>query len=275
MSTVAQLDEEWSWLEDRPVFTTRGERGGNVTIVPPGAVLEPLTLRFWLGVASFVVSVALAVVGTGLVISGPSGASPPRGWWWLALAIPASGLALFSFAGIYVEGMPRMMRERPRNMLLLAGLLGGFTLGLAVLAALGGAEGLMPATAVSAVACAVTALYAARGIRRARTDVMRILRLRATGTAHTGVIAALPDRKTWSHGGDVPIRYRDDGDEAEHTVTVRVNTWAHEIPVPGTRVIVHRDEEGDLLVELDTAHPVEYYPHSRLYAQDTSGGGSM
>lgn len=272
---MGQLDEEWSWLEDRPVFTTRGERGGNVTSVPTGAVLQPLTLRFWLGVALFVVSVALAVVGTGLVISGLSGVSPPGGWWWLALAVPASGSALFSFAGVYIEGMPRMMRERPRNLLLLAGLLGGFTLGLSVLAALGAAAGVMPATAVSAVACTVTGLYAARGIHRAREDVTRILRLRATGTAHAGMVAALPDPKTWSHGGDVPVRYQDDGDGAEHTVTVRVNTWAHEIPVPGTRVIVHRDEEGDLLVELDTTHPVEYYPGSQLYEQDTSGGGSM
>ncbi|NEC63939.1 hypothetical protein [Streptomyces sp. SID9727] len=47
------------------------------------------------------------------------------------------------------------------------------------------------------------------------------------------------------------------------------------IPVPGTRVIVHTDEDGDLLVDLDPARPVEYFSDSRRYAQDTGGGGSM
>ncbi|BFP54445.1 hypothetical protein ACWGBY_00275 [Streptomyces griseus] len=272
---MAQLDEEWPWLEDRPVFTTCGERGGNVTVVPVGAVLKPFTGRFWLYVVGFVVSVTLVVVGTWLAISRPHGASPGGSWWWLALALPATGFALLWFAGIYVEGMHRIMRERPRNLLLLAGLLGGSALGLAVPAALGSAEGFVPAALLSAFSCAVTGLCATRGVRRARKDVTRILRLRATGTAHTGAIAALPDPKAWSSGGDVPIRYRDSSTGAECTVTVRVNTWAHRIPVPGTPVIVRTDEDGDLLVELDPDHPVEYFSDSRRYERDTSGGGSM
>ncbi|MER7883991.1 hypothetical protein ABTY35_14355 [Streptomyces fimicarius] len=271
---MAQLDEEWPWLEDRPVFTTGGERGGNVTVVPVGAVLKPFTWRFWLYVVGFVVSVTLVVVGTWLAISRPHGASPGGSWWWLALALPATGCALLWFAGIYVEGMHRIMRERPRNLLLLAGLLGGSALGLAVPAALGSAEGVVPAALLSA-SCAVAGLFAARGVRRARKDVARILRLRAAGTAHAGAIVALPDPKAWSKGGDVPIRYRDSSTGAERTVTVRVNTWAHEIPVPGTRVIVRTDEDGDLLVELDPDHPVEFFSDSRRYERDTSGGGSM
>ncbi|MEU0703363.1 hypothetical protein ABZ513_21465 [Streptomyces bacillaris] len=271
---VAQLDEEWPWLEDRPVFTTGGEKGGNVTVVPAGAVLKPLTWRFWLYVVGFVASVALVVVGIWLVISGPQGASSSGSWWWLALALPAAGSTLFWFAGIYIEGMHRIMRERPRNLLLLAGLLGGGALGLAVPAVLGGARAVVPTVSLSAF-CAGTAFCAARGIRRARKDVTRILRLRATGTTHTGVIAALPDPKTWSSGGNVPVRYRDSSTGAERTVTVRVNTWAHEIPVPRTRVIVYTDKDGDLVVELDPAHPVQYFSDSRRYEQDTSGGGTM
>ncbi|MFE6976188.1 hypothetical protein [Streptomyces sp. NPDC057682] len=273
---MAQPDGEWPWIEDRPVFTTRGERGGNVTAVPAGAVLGSFTRRFRLVVAGFVVGVAGAVVGAGLVVSGPSGGSSAGSWWWLALAVPAAGFALLQFAGVYVEGMPLMMRERPRNLLLLAGLFGGVAPGLAVLGALNGAEGvLLLAAAAAAFGCAVAGAFAVRGIRRARRDVVRILRLRASGTAYAGTITGLPDPGTWNHGGDVPVRYRDGDDGAEHTVTVRVNTWAHEIPVPGTRVIVRRDEDGDLLVELDPAHPVEYHPDSRSYEQDTSGGGSM
>ncbi|MGW2653636.1 hypothetical protein ACWC1D_08235 [Streptomyces sp. NPDC001478] len=156
--------------------------------------------------------------------------------------------------GVYVEGVPLMMRERPRNLLLLVGLFGGVARGLAALGALNGAEGvLLLVVAAAAFGCAVAGAFAVRGIRRARRDVVRILRLRASGTAYAGTITALPDPRTWNHGGDVPVRYRDGGDGPEHTVTVHVNTWAHEIPVPGTRVIVRRDEGGDLLVELDPA----------------------
>ncbi|WP_444971579.1 hypothetical protein [Streptomyces sp. SAI-25] len=268
------MDEEWPWLEDRPVFTTGSEKGGNVTVVPAGAVLKPLTWRFWLYVVGFVMSVALVVVGTWLVIRSPQGAFASRSWWWLALTLPAAGSALFWFAGIYIEGMHRIMRERPRNLLLLAGLLGGGALGLAVPAVLGSAEAVAP-TAVLTALCAGTGFCATRGIHRARKDVTRILRLRATGTTHTGVITALPDPRTWSSGGDVPVRYQDSSTGAERTVTVRVNTWAHEIPVPGTRVIVRTDNDGDLLVELDPAHPPQYFSDSRRYEQDTSGGGTM
>ncbi|MEV5606122.1 hypothetical protein AB0L33_32260 [Streptomyces sp. NPDC052299] len=272
---MAQSEDEWPWLEDRPVFTTRGERGGNVTVVPAGVVLKPLTWRFRLYVLGLVVSVALVAVGVWLVVSGSRGASPGASWWWLALVLPAAGFALLWASGIYVEGMYRIMRERPRNLLLLAGLLGGCALGLTVPSALGRADGVRPVAALSAFFCAVTGFFAARGVRRARKDVLRILRLRSAGPAHPGVIAALPDPQAWSGGGDVPVRYRDNSTGGERTVTVRVNTWAHMIPVPGTRVIVHTDEDGDLLVELDPAHPVEYFPDSRRYDQDTSGGGSM
>jgi hypothetical protein len=98
-------------------------------------------------------------------------------------------------------------------------------------------------------------------------------RLRAEGVRRPGVIAGLPDPATWDRGGDVPIRYQDD--DGERVVQMRLNTYAHEIPVPGTRVVVITDDHADLLVELDPNHPLEYHPDNRPYESDSSGGGSM
>lgn len=290
-------EEEWAWLEERPVFTTRGEKGGNVTRVPSGAVLEPLRFGFVLLVVGLAVGVGCAIAGGGFVRAGLSDGLGALSWWWLALAVPGAVLGVFCFAGVYVRGMELLMRGRPRSLFLLTGLFGGIAPGLAALAAWWGWRGsdiahypdligypgwnhdqvqlaymFGIAAAVIAGACLVTALMAARGARRARLDVTRILRLRATGTAYTGVITALPDPATWNQGGDVPIRYQDG--TGEHMVMVRLNTYAHEIPVPGTRVSVFTDASGDLLVELDPDGPLEYHPDNRSYESDTSGGGS-
>ncbi|AXK35347.1 hypothetical protein DVA86_24570 [Streptomyces armeniacus] len=89
-----------------------------------------------------------------------------------------------------------------------------------------------------------------------------------------GFLAGLPDPSDWNRGGDVPVRYQDDA--GEHFVRARLNTYAHRIPVPGTHVNVFTDGDGDgdLLVELDRAHPLEYHPDNRPYESDSSGGGN-
>lgn len=289
---------EWAWLEERPVFTTHGEKGGNVTRVPPDAVLEPFRPGFACLIAGLAVSSGLMIAGAGLVVAGLSEGLGPGSWWWLALALPTAVLAVFFFAGVHVRGMELLMRERPRNLFVLTGLLAGTAVGLGVPAAWWSRRaadiGLHPeiieypgwnheqrywavllgiGAAVAAAGCLLSAAAAARGARRARRDVARILRLRATGTRHSAAVIRLPDPASWDRGGDVPIRYRDDA--GEHVIRARLNTYAHEIPVPGTRVIVFTDDDGDLLVELDPGHPLVYHLHSRPYESDTSGGGSM
>ncbi|UZF48509.1 hypothetical protein [Rhodococcus rhodochrous] len=291
------MTEEWPWLNDQPVFTTSGEKHGNVTRVPYSASLEPVSAGFVFLVIGLAVSTGLAIAGIGLVIAGFSDGLGPVSWWWLALAIPGAALAVFLFSGVYIRGMELFMRERPRSLTLLTGILGGTALGLAALAAWwawrAGDIAHYPylleydgwnrgqwfnvalfglGAAIVAVACLTTAAFAVRGARRARRDVTRILRLRATGIRWPGVVAALPDPKGWDRGGDVPIQYQDE--TGQHTITVRVNTWAHEIPVPGTQVIVFTDADGDLLLELDPDHPLEYHPDNRPYESDSSGGGS-
>ncbi|MET2716964.1 hypothetical protein ABXV03_14630 [Streptomyces harbinensis] len=291
------MAEEWPWLKDRPVFTTHGEKHGNVTRVPHGASLEPLGPAFVLLVAALAVSTGLAVAGVGLVVAGFSDGLGPVSWWWLALGGPAAGLAVFFLAGVYIRGMELIMRERPRALVLLTGLFGGVALGLAALAAWWAwrasdlrlapeliaydgwnrgqvANATVFATGALAVAAAgaLVAPFAVRGVRRARRDAARILRLRETGVRRMGIVAALPDPKGWDQGGDVPIRYQDD--TGERTIPVRVNTWAHQIPVPGTPVVVFTDGTGDLLVELDPDHPLEYHPDNRPYESDSSGGGT-
>lgn len=124
---------------------------------------------------------------------------------------------------------------------------------------------------LAAAAVPVCATLAVRGVRRARSDVERILRLRRTGSRHPGVVTALPDPADWNDGGDVPIRFRDD--HGEHVVDVRVNTTPGKIPVPGSRVIVYVGH-NDLLVEVDLSLPLEYHPHYQTYETSSSMGGN-
>jgi hypothetical protein len=291
------MSDEWAWLKDRPVFTTRGEKGGAVTRVPHGAVLAPVRAGLALTVIGLALSAGLMIAGIGLVIAGGAEDLAAARWWWLALSIPAGVIAVVLFAGVYVTGTEVIMRSRPRNMLLVTALLGAVAVGLGVLAAwwfwradtVGlhpellarpGRDGELRALAqrlavgalVAALACLGGVLIARRAVRRARSDVARIIRLRRTGARHRGVITALPDPREWHGGGDVPIRYADEN--GEQVVSVRLNTYAHEIPVPGTPVVVFTDGGGDLLVELDPDHPVQDYPDNRPYEPNT-GGGTM
>lgn len=289
------MTEEWPWLTNPPTFTTHGEKHGNVTLVPDGAVLEPLGLELLRLVLGLAIGVALTVAGVGLILASLSEDFGPASWWWLALAVPAATLAVFALAGVHVRGMELLMRERPRTLLLASGLLGGTAAGLFVLAAwwvwratdslyahetafagwgdqrVSQAVLLGSLAPAAAVACVITGAAAVRGVRRARTDVARILRLRATGTRISGFVAALPDPADWDEGGDVPVRFGE-GDAAR-VITVRLNTTPTRIPVPGTRVIVFT-EDDDLLVELDPEQEIEYHPHSSRYETSQSGGGS-
>ncbi len=268
-------EQPWPWLDEWPVFTTHGEKFGAVTRVPPGASLEPLGVRFAVLPGALAVAVGVAAAAGGLVVCSLANAAGPKSWWWLALAIPALGASLFFFAGVHVRGMELIMRERPRNLLILAAVLGGIALGLGALAGVENWEGSMVLTAtVIAAACAATLLvFGVRGTRRARSDRARILRLRATGTAHGGQVISLPEPGSWNCGGDVSIRYADDA--GDRFVRIRLNAYAHEIPRRGNRVVVFTDGRGDLLVELDPRYPVEYHRDYRAYETDTSGGGSM
>jgi MFS family permease len=284
--------DEWPWLDEQPVFTTRGERGGNVPRVPADAVLEPVRASYVMIVAAFAMCLGFALAGVAVLVASLSEGLGAASWWWLALAVPGAALALFFFAGAYTRGMELFMRERARNLVVLAGLFGALAVGLGALAAwwvargaahpVGRESGLssepsnalwLGIAALAALAlCLVATWFAARSARRARRDVARILRLRTEVRPVTGIVAKLPDPESWNHGGDVPIRYEDAA--GWHTLTVRVNTWAHEIPVVGTRVLVYLDAAGEPLVELDPAHPVAFHPDSRAYESDTSGGGS-
>lgn len=274
-------EEPWPWLDDRPVFTTRGEKGGNATRVPAGAVLDPIRPGLALLVIGLAAGTGSAIAGAGLIIAGLSEVGAAA-LWWLTLVVPAVALSVVCGAGVFVRGMELFMRERPRTMLLSVGLLAGPAAGLGALSVrsvLGDGGAATAATvlgvesAVAAVAAGVCLGLAARGARRARQDVRRILRLRVSGARWQGEITGLPDPTTWDRGGDVPVRYRDD--RGDHTIQVRLNTYAHEIPVPGTAVTDFSDGDGDLLVELDPDQPLEFHPDNRPYESDSSGGGTM
>ncbi|ALX65988.1 hypothetical protein [Microbacterium sp. XT11] len=278
------MAEEWAWLEDGPVFSPRGERRSRTVRVPHGVTLAPIGAGYMGLVAAFAVSVGLAVAGSGLLFDTAVTDGEAVGWWWLVLAVPAVLAAVFTASGVFVEGTERIMKSSTLALIVFSALAGGSAIGLGLIAANAGlirpwsgreaGEAVVPGTLASlcALATAVLAALAVSSARRARAEVARVLRLRATAPRYAGMITALPDPARWHEGGDVPIRYEDD--RGEHTVVVRLNSYAHEIPVPGSRVIVFRDEDGGLHVELDPEHPVRYTPHSRRYDSDTSGGGN-
>lgn len=278
------MTEEWPWLEQGPVFSTRGERGSRVLRVPQGVTLGPLGIRYIAIIAGLMVTFGLAIAGAGLVVGTALLDGDAAGWWWLALVLSAAFGAVHSFSGLYMVGTEGIMKSSTLGMVYLVGFSGGAAVGLGLLAlwsarAPRGGEGLrhetvlLVGTATAAVVvCAVSAVVAVSSVRRARREVERVLSMRRSASRYSGIVARLPDPKEWNGGGDVPIRYRDDHEE--HLIRVRLNTYAHRIPVVGSRVIVFIGSDGDLLVEIDPEHPTEFYPHSSRYDSDTSGGGS-
>jgi len=278
------MAEEWAWLDDGPVFSTRGERRSQVVRVPHGVALAPLDMRYLLLVGAFALSVALVVAGCGLVFDTAVLDGDAAGWWWLALVVPAALAVVFTVSGVYIEGTERIMKSSALGLTGFCGLASGVALGLLLIAANAGwvrpstgrepGEVVLPAALAlaSALVAVVLAVLAVPSVRRARREVARVLRLRASAPRMPGTVTALPDPSQWHEGGDVPIRY--DDEDGTHTVVVRLISYAHEIPVPGTRVIVFRDDDGSLHVELDPQQAVAYTPHSRRYESDSSGGGS-
>ncbi|WP_406145091.1 hypothetical protein [Streptomyces sp. NBC_01012] len=291
------MSEEWAWLEERPVFTTHGEKGGSVTRVPPGAALARLTSGFVLLVAGFAVSLGLTIAGFGLVFASRAETGGGTGWWWLVLGVPAAVVALITFSGTFTTGTELIMRGNARNLVMFAGVLCGVAIGLGGLALRWSwrasdirlhpeafdypgwndhqrfnSELLAVGAVLAAVAGLVLAVLAVRSVRRARRDVERILHLRQTAPRSPGVVAKLPDPRSWNGGGDVPIRY--DDEHGRHEIRVRVNTTAGKIPVPGTHVIVFTGPDGDLLVEIDPEHALEYHPDNRPYESSSSMGGN-
>lgn len=278
------MTEEWPWLQTWPVFTTRGERGSRVVRVPQGVMLKPIGIGYLAIIAGFIVSFGLALAGSCLVFGVVVIDEDAEGWWWLALAAPAAVGAVLSFSGLFVEGAQRIMKSSALGMIYLVGFLGGLAVGCAALALWnsrmtpwrGGfgsvTDFFVAATTVCAFACLVTAVIAVSAIRRARREIERVLRLRCSARRYAGVVARLPDADEWDDGGDVPVRYRNPA--GEHTLRVRVNTYAHEIPVRGTHVIVFVGADDDVLVEIDPRHPLEYHHDSSRYESDSSGGGS-
>lgn len=288
------MDQEWPWLEERPVFTTGRERGLRVTRVPWGVDLAPLRPRFVGLVVASAVGTGLTIAGGGLVAATQAAGLGPVGWWWLALAVPALLLTVYLYAGVHVEGTELIMRRSAHALVVCAGLLGGAAIGLGLLAVwwpqgagdtssgpggpadvgsgqLWNAGALGAAAPVAAAACLLVTLLAVRGVRHARSDVRRILRLRTSGARHPGVVAGLPDPGRWADGGDVPVRYEDDG--GPRTIRVRLNSTASRIVVRGTAVIVLTDDDGDLLVELDPDRPVTYLADHRAYDRPSGGEG--
>lgn len=278
------MTEEWPWLEERPVFSTRGESGSKVARVPPDATRRPIGAEYLGILCGFMICVGLAIPGTGLAFGTALADEEAAGWWWLALAIPAAIGGVFSFSGLFVEGTERIMKSSALGMVYLVGVLGGLSIAFAALSLWHArthpwtgrfrteTDFFVIATTVCALACVVSAVLAVRSVRRAQRDVDRVLRLGRSTRRYEGFVARLPDPAEWNDGGDVPIRYRDEHEA--HTIRVRLNTYAHTIPVVGSRVIVFVGADGDMLVELDPQHPPEFYPHSSRYESDTSGGGS-
>ncbi|HEV6953179.1 MAG TPA: hypothetical protein VKY86_07995 [Promicromonospora sp.] len=282
------IEQEWPWLDERPVFTTDGRRGMRVSRVPWGAELPPL--RAWhVGlVAGLALSTGGAVAGFGLVVA--SRLAGLGGWWWLALGVPALLVGVVLCIGVYVDGTEATMRASATALLIWTGLLGGVAIGLGVLAWWWGLRADLPddgwstvadgaavhgrilavVALCAAVACLVVALCAVRGVRSARREVVRILRLRAQGARRPGVVVGLPDPNRWNEGGAVPIRYDDGG--GPRAVSVRLNSSASRIPVRGSAVIVFTDGD-DLLVELDPERPVTYLAHHAAYESSSGDGG--
>lgn len=277
------MGEEWEWLETGPVFSDRDRRGGRVVRVPHGVSLAPVGGAWMLTIAMFAVSGGILFAAVGFLIGSVFREGQPEGWWWLALVITAGALMLFFFSGTFATSTERAMQPRSVGLISATGAAVGVAIGLGILAV--DAEGGLPwseprghagplallATGVALVAL-ILAVLSIVAVRDARREVRRILELRASGSAVAGMVMALPDPKTWSGGGEVPIRY-DDG-TGERVVPVRLTAYAHEIPVRGTRVIVRSGAAGGILVEFDPEHPPAYTPHRSRYEQDSSGGGS-
>ncbi|MFD0557082.1 hypothetical protein FB566_2337 [Stackebrandtia endophytica] len=291
------MSDEWPWAEKQPVFTTNGEKGGSVTRVPHGVALTPLRPGFLVLVLGFTISFGLMISGVGLVFASMAEEFGPAAWWWLALGIPSGLLTVFLLSGMYVTGTELIMRNTPRNMIILTGTLAGTAIGLSAIAGwwswrasdiglhpqvikydgwnhhqLLQADLCLAGAAIAAIACLVIAVIALRGAHRARGDVRRILRLRNSGSRHEGVVAGLPDTDGWNMGSTVSIRYRDQ--RGDHTRRVRINTTPSKIPVPGTPLIVFVGADDDLLIEIDPDHPLEYHPNSGAYETSSDGGGS-
>ncbi|OBY33547.1 hypothetical protein [Mycolicibacter kumamotonensis] len=88
---TAWVASEWAWVEEHPVFTTREEKGGNVTRVPVAAVLEPLRFGFGLLVVALAVSVGCTIAGVGFALAGLSEGPGALSWWWLRSGYPQRG----------------------------------------------------------------------------------------------------------------------------------------------------------------------------------------
>lgn len=239
--------------------------------MPHGVEPARLDAGYLAVVGGFALAIGAVVFATGMLVTTAVAGGEAAGWWWLALAVPAAAAALVAFSGVFAEGTARIMVASTVALVGWTGVAAGAAIGTAALAVTtnGPAPVIAALLALTAVALGV---LAAASTRRARREVARILRLRADPAPAKGMITALPDPATWNHGGDVPVRY-DPGD-GERTVTVRMTSYAHEIPVRGTRVWVYGDGTGDVHVELDPQHPPVYEKNSRPYESDDSGGGS-
>lgn len=279
------MAEEWKWLDDPPVFSVERKRWRNVVRVPHGITLLPLGPGYLGVVVGFTLSIGVSIAAAGFTFERAAAMQDAVGWWGLAVALPALAVAIFTASGVYVDGTERIMMTSALTNVMLAALFNGVAVGFALAAVnqtslvpwsnggyIGDAPALLIPAAICAVAGVIFVIFAVRSVRVARADVARVLRLRQTGRRQEGVITRRPDPESWNEGGDVPIRYGTGSDE--RVVVARVNTYAHRIPVPGSRVTVFTDADGSLLIEVDQEHSLEFIANSSPYESDTSGGGS-
>lgn len=279
------MTEEWKWLDEPPVFSVERKRWRNVVRVPHGVTLAPLGARYVGVVVAFALSIGVTIAASGFIIERAMAMQDAVGWWGLAVAVPALAVAVFTGSGVYVDGTERIMMTSALAFVLLAALFCGVAVGFALSAVnqtslvpwsndgyIAAAATLQIPAAICAATGVVFVILAVSSVRAARADVRRVLRLRQTGRRQGGVITRRPEPETWDDGGDVPIRYG--AGVEERAIVTRMNTYAHRIPVPGSRVIVFTDSDGSLLVEIDPEHPLEFIANSSPYESDTSGGGS-
>lgn len=279
------MAEDWKWVDEPPVFSVERKLWRNVVRVPYGVTLPPLSPGYIGTVVVFVLSIGVMIAAAGFTFERAAGMQDPGGWWGLAVAVPALTIVIFTGSGVYVDGTERIMMASALTFVMLAASFSGLAVGFALAAVnqtrfvpwsnagyIYRADALLIPAAICAVVGVVFAILSMRSVRAARAEVTRVLRLRQTGRYQHGTITRRPDPDSWSDGGDVPIRYGSGIDE--RVVVARLNTYAHRIPVAGSRVIVFTDADGSLLIEIDRDHPLEFIANSSPYESDTSGGGT-
>lgn len=277
-------NEDWPWTDFGPTYSAPGRRRGLVQ-VPYGTPLPAVGAGYVGTVMLFAIGLGLCLTGILLWFQTVVIGDDPAGWWWLALVVPAGLVAVIWGSGTYAEGMERTMSAAATWRIIIAAAAGTVFIPTVVgliradrstpvfagFARAAEAEWFLLAGGVALTLLVVFVPLAIRTVRRARAEVVRIKRLRATGRRVPGMVLDLPDPKPWPSRADVSMRIEDPA--GERVVRMRLNTaGSTQIPVRGTRLIILIGESGDLHVELDPEHPPVFLKNTRDYESSADGG---